>query len=58
LKKYWPQDENVWNEVLRVCVEGKDKRRFQATIDEIQKTPINWTKQGKERMNLWLAGAK
>lgn len=58
LKRYWPHDEDVWNEVLRVCIEGKDKKKFQASIDEIQNTPIQWTKQGKDRINLWILGAK
>jgi hypothetical protein len=58
LKNHWPEDEDVWNEVLRVCIEGKDKEKLQVTIDEIQITPIQWTKQGKEKINLWIAGAR
>ena len=58
LKNLLPEDEEVWNEVLRVCVEGNDKEKLQETIEEIQKTPIVWTKQGKEKINLWIAGAR
>lgn len=58
LKNHWPEDEDVWDEVLRACVEGKNKEKFQATVDEILRTPIQWSKQGKEKLNLWIEGAK
>ncbi len=58
LKNLWPEDEEVWNEILRVCIEGKDKEKLRETIDAIKKTPILWTRQGKEKINLWIAGAR
>ncbi len=57
LKAHWPEDEEVWNEALRVCIEAHDKERLQETIDEILITPIRWTKQGKEKIDHWIAGA-
>jgi len=58
LTKLWPEDEEVWSEVVRICVEGKDKERLHETIEDIQRSPIRWTKQGKEKVNLWIAGIR
>jgi hypothetical protein len=57
LKNLWPEDEDVWNEILRVCIEGRDKEKLRETIEAIQRTQIQWTKQGKEKINLWIEGA-
>lgn len=54
LKEYWPADEQTWIEAIRVCVEGKNKERLCATVDEIHRLDIGWTKQGKEQVNAWM----
>jgi hypothetical protein len=58
LRNSWPVDEEVWNEILRVCIEGKDKEKLKETLEAIRVTPVQWTKHGKEKINLWIAGAK
>jgi hypothetical protein len=54
LKSNWPMEEETWIEVLRVCVESKDKNRLKETIDEIRLGKILWTKQGREQVTPWL----
>jgi hypothetical protein len=50
----WPDDERIWIEAIRVCVDGKDQKKLEETIDEIQKTKIEWTRRGKEEVAPWL----
>jgi hypothetical protein len=54
LRKYWPEDEQTWIEALRVCVEAKDCVELQKTIEEIQRTKIVWTEQGREQVSPWM----
>lgn len=56
LKEYWPEDEQTWIEILRVCVEGKDGTALKRTIEEIQNRKIIWTDHGRELVNLWVKG--
>lgn len=53
LKEYYPDDEQTWIEILRVCVEGNDEVEFRKTIDEIQHRDILWTEQGREQIKPW-----
>jgi len=57
LKRNWKEDENTWIETIRACVEGKDQKRLQETLEEIRQTEITWTKQGKDEITLWLEEA-
>lgn len=54
LKRYWPEDEQTWIEVVRVYVEGKDGEQLKRTLEEIQHRPIFWTEQGREQIGPWL----
>ncbi len=54
LIKEFPEDESTWVEALRVCVEGGDSVRLQEVIHEISHTDIIWTKEGRDRVNLWV----
>ena len=54
LKKNWPDDEQVWIEALRVCVEWKDHKGLQETIHDIQSHKIHWTKLGREQVRPWV----
>ena len=54
LKKIFPEDEETWIEALRVCVEGNDADRLRETIDEIRRSDIAWTRQGRDQINPWL----
>ncbi|MCB2178349.1 hypothetical protein KQH61_00360 [bacterium] len=49
----WPEDEEVWIEALRVSVEGKDGYKLKETLDEMNGANIDWTKAGKERVEVW-----
>jgi len=54
LKQKWPDDERIWIEALRVCVEGKDQKKLEETITEINSANITWTRQGKQEVTPWL----
>lgn len=54
LKRYWPEDEQTWIEVMRVCVEVKDCIQLKKTIDEIQHKNIVWTEEGREQVSPWI----
>ena len=54
LKRYWPEDEQTWIEVIRVCIEAKDRVEFKRTIDQIQHREIVWTEDGKRQMSPWI----
>jgi len=54
LTSKWPEDEQIWIEALRVCVEGKDQKRLKETIEEIKTTNIDWTRRGREEVARWL----
>jgi hypothetical protein len=58
LQEQWPEDEQTWIESLRVCVEGEDHLRLAEIVDEIKKSNINWTKQGKEQISTWVEGMR
>lgn len=53
LKQTWPEDEQTWVEVLRVCVEGNDPAALHKAIEEIRRTEIIWTEQGREQVSPW-----
>ena len=57
LKQYWHSDETTWIETIRVCVEGKDQKKLQETIDELKGTKIEWTRQGRDAVSHWLGEA-
>jgi hypothetical protein len=54
LKKYWPDEEQTWIEILRVCVEAKDNVRLEETVEEIRGKKIIWSEQGRERIQPWM----
>ena len=54
LKQNWPEDEQTWVEAIRVCVEGKDQKKLEETIDEVKRIKINWTRRGREEATRWL----
>ena len=56
LIEHYPKDEQVWIEAVRVCVEGSDNNRLLEILDQVQKTSLIWSKQGKEQIGPWLRG--
>lgn len=54
LKRDYPDDERVWIEALRVCVESSDAQKLQETIKEINSTNIAWTSTGRNIVAPWL----
>lgn len=54
LIEYWPEDEQTWIEMLRVCVEANDGGELRNTIEEIQHHEIFWTEQGREQVSPWI----
>lgn len=56
LRINWPLEEQTWIETVRVCVESRDKNNLNETIAEMNKTKIDWTKQGRELVSPWISG--
>lgn len=54
LIQMWPDDEGIWIEALRVCVEGKDQKKLKEIIEEIKSTSIKWTRKGRQEIAPWL----
>lgn len=54
LKSSWPEDEHVWIEILRAYVEWQDQERYLQVVSEMQRTNIDWTKQGRELVSPWV----
>jgi tetratricopeptide (TPR) repeat protein len=52
----WPENENSWIESVRVCVDSKDSLRLEEITLKMKKQKINWTKEGKESVKIWLEG--
>jgi len=49
-----PEDETSWIESMRVCVDGRDGNRMQETLSKMRDARINWTRDGKEQVKVWL----
>ena len=54
LKERWPEDEQIWIESLRLCVEWHDQDGLEATLQQMQAAPIIWTRQGRTQVSPWL----
>jgi hypothetical protein len=49
-------DEQSWIESIHACVEGQDGNRLQELVSKMRNQKINWTRDGRERVNVWLEG--
>jgi hypothetical protein len=52
----WPDDEQVWIEAIRVCVEGRDKENLKEVLDQIKSSKITWTQAGYNLVETWVGG--
>jgi hypothetical protein len=50
----WLLDERSWIESIRVCVDGQDGNKLQEILSKMQNQKINWTKDGKTQVKVWL----
>lgn len=50
----WPHAEQPWLEAMRVAVESQSQRDLQRLKEQMRHTPIDWTKNGREQMMLWM----
>ena len=50
----WPENENSWIESVRACIDSKDSSRLEEIILKMKKQKINWTKEGRESVKVWL----
>jgi hypothetical protein len=50
----WPTDERSWIESIRVCVNGRDGSKLQEIVSNMRIQKINWTRDGKEQVKIWL----
>lgn len=49
----WPLDERSWLEMMRVCVETRDKPGMDRLLDLTKDVKIEWTSAGYERLKYW-----
>jgi hypothetical protein len=50
----WKEDEDSWIESLRACVDGQDGNRLRGMLTEMNSQKISWTRDGKEKIKVWL----
>ncbi|MEG1776258.1 MAG: hypothetical protein RR367_07110 [Clostridia bacterium] len=49
----WPRDEQAWLEMLRVSVDTHDRSFFLALLARLEKSEVEWTSVGQERLKFW-----
>ena len=50
----WREDERSWIEAIRMCVDGQDGDRLEKVLAKMRNQKINWTRDGKEQVKVWL----
>ena len=53
LRELWSEDEQVWIESLRVCVESQDAQKLNEVIREIDQLPIQWSNTNRKLIQEW-----
>ncbi len=53
LRELWSEDEQVWIESLRVCVESQDVQKLNEVIREIDQLPIQWSNTNRKLIQEW-----
>lgn len=54
----WPLQENAWLEAMRVAVETRNQHYARMLIASMKSKPIDWSKQGREQIALWMEAAQ
>jgi len=58
LRELWADDEQVWIDTLRVCVESQDIEKLREVIHEIENLPINWSAANRKLIMSWTENSK
>lgn len=58
LRELWADDEQVWIDTLRVCVESQDIEKLREVIHEIENLPINWSAANRKLIMNWTENSK
>ncbi|HAF62115.1 MAG TPA: hypothetical protein DCK95_07305 [Anaerolineaceae bacterium] len=58
LTELWSDDEQVWIDSLRVCVESRDADKLREVIREIEKLPINWSGANRKLIMDWVENSQ
>ena len=53
LQELWPEDEQVWIETLRVCVESQDFQKLNQVIEKIDRLSIQWNNTNRKLIQEW-----
>lgn len=53
LQELWPEDEQVWIETLRVCVESRDFQKLHEVIKIIDGLSIQWNNTNRKLIQEW-----
>lgn len=53
LQELWPEDEQVWIETLRICVESQDIQKLNEAIKKMDGLPIQWSNANRKLIQEW-----
>lgn len=56
LIRNWPEDEEVWIEAIRVCVEARDQDKLNVIVGLIKASDIQWTQDRVDMVKIWIDG--
>jgi hypothetical protein len=50
----WPCDERSWLEMMRVCVQSRDRSGMNALLERALHAPVDWTREGRQTLKYWM----
>ena len=56
LRMWWPNDEDIWIESLRISVEAQNQQLFQEIVEGVHTTDVDWSKSGRDQLAYWIEG--
>lgn len=53
----WPHEESAWLEMMRVCVETRDRQGMNTLMNKAKDAKVEWTSAGYEKLKYWMGKA-
>ena len=50
----WPYDERSWLEMMRVCVQSRDRSGMDTLLGQALRVPADWTQEGRQTLKYWM----
>lgn len=50
----WPYDERSWIEMMRVCVQSRDRSGMDTLLGQARRAPVDWTREGRQTLKYWM----